>query len=88
MSDFLLVAGIPILLVLLVGIYQAWSAWLERPDCDHRYDRWHDFHETHYAYVQKRTCQKCGYTQTLEHKKITYESTATTQASNKRFWQH
>ena len=86
MNDFLLIAGIPILIVLLVGIYQAWLAWLERPDCDHHYGDWHDFHETHYAYVQKRTCQKCKYTQTLEHKKTTYEHTATTQASNKRFW--
>ena len=87
MNDVFLALVIPILIVLLAAIYKILdTVWLDRPDCDHRFDSWHDFHETHYAYVQKRACNLCGYTQTLEHKKTTYEHTAITQASNKRFW--
>lgn len=87
MNDVFLALAVPIVIVLLAAIYKILdTVWLERPDCDHYYGDWHEFHETHYAYVQKRTCQKCKYTQTLEHKKATYEHTATTQSSNKRFW--
>lgn len=87
MNDVFLALVIPILIVLLAAIYKILdTVWLNQPDCDHHYGDWHEFHETHYAYVQKRTCQKCKYTQTLEHKKASHEHTATTQTSNKRFW--
>ena len=78
MNDVFLALVIPILIVLLAAIYKILdTAWLDRPDCDHHYGDWSDFHETHYAYVQKRTCQKCKYIQTIQQRKMSYESTKT-----------
>lgn len=79
MNDVFLALVAPILIVLLAAIYKILdTVWLDRPDCDHHYGDWSDFRETHYAYVQKRTCQKCKYIQTLEQRKMSYESTKTT----------
>ena len=75
MDDLLLVLYVPIIIVLLGAVYSVWRAWLEHKsnlthDCAHDFDRWTTPHETPHAYVQHRTCKRCGLVQTLQQQKF------------------
>lgn len=75
MNDLFLVLFAPILIVLLGAIYQVWRVWLEHKsntaqDCQHDFDRWLTLQETPHAYVQQRTCKRCGFTQTTQQQKF------------------
>lgn len=75
MNDLFLAATVPIIIVLLAAIYSVWTAWLNHKqeiahECDHDFDRWDKPYETPHAYVQQRTCTKCGLTQTIQQQKF------------------
>lgn len=75
MNDLFLVLFAPIIIVLLGAIYSVWTAWLNhksdvKHECDHDFDRWDKTYDTPHAYVQHRTCTKCGLTQTIQQQKF------------------
>lgn len=75
MNDLFLVLFAPIIIVLLGAIYQVWRAWLEHKsnldqDCQHDFEGWGPMQETPHAYVQQRTCKRCGLVQTTQQQKF------------------
>jgi hypothetical protein len=66
--DLLCMAVFPTIITALILIHN-WRA--HRPDCKHDWGRWDLPSTTLYAFVQTRTCTKCGFTEINQTKRYT-----------------
>ena len=69
--DEILISGAVIAIVLLIAIivYLHEKYW----DCYHRWGPWR-LDDDEIAYVQYRECEKCGYTEIEQHRKLKEKS--------------
>ncbi len=67
MNDLLLffgtIVGVIVIVLTLYTIDKLSGCW-------HKWDKW-DYNETDAAYVQARCCEKCGYAEIHQHRKMT-----------------